>query len=95
MNSAENGRRVQISTILASGESQVVKVTTGIRVYPHKALARIAAADGVISEDDDLLQPRFYLAEGLSPGSSLALTPAHTGRPNRDHAKFNGDRTRP
>lgn len=45
---------------------EVVKVTTGIRIYPHTALARIAVADGVISEDDDLLQPRFYLAEGLA-----------------------------
>lgn len=44
---------------------EVVKVTTGIRIYPHTALARIALADGVISEDDDLLRPRFYLAEGL------------------------------
>jgi radical SAM superfamily enzyme YgiQ (UPF0313 family) len=44
---------------------EVIKVTTGIRIYPHTALARIALAEGVISEDDDLLQPRFYLAEGL------------------------------
>jgi radical SAM superfamily enzyme YgiQ (UPF0313 family) len=44
---------------------EVVKVTTGIRIYPHTALAKIALAHGVISEDDDLLQPRFYLAEGL------------------------------
>ena len=44
---------------------EVVKVTTGIRIYPHTALARIALADGMISGDDDLLQPRFYLAEGL------------------------------
>ena len=44
---------------------EVVKVTTGIRIYPHTALEKIALAEGVISEDDDLLQPRFYLAEGL------------------------------
>jgi radical SAM superfamily enzyme YgiQ (UPF0313 family) len=44
---------------------EVVKVTTGIRIYPHTALAGIALAEGVISENDDLLQPRFYLAEGL------------------------------
>lgn len=44
---------------------EVVKVTVGIRIYPHTALARIALADGVISEDDDLLQPRFYLAKRL------------------------------
>jgi hypothetical protein len=42
---------------------EVVKVTTGIRIYPHTVLARIALADGVISENDDLLQPRFYLAK--------------------------------
>jgi radical SAM superfamily enzyme YgiQ (UPF0313 family) len=44
---------------------EVVKVTTGIRIYPHTVLARIALADGVISENDDLLQPRFYLAKEL------------------------------
>jgi radical SAM superfamily enzyme YgiQ (UPF0313 family) len=44
---------------------EVVKVTTGVRIYPHTALARIALAEGVISKDDDLLRPRFYLAEGL------------------------------
>jgi radical SAM superfamily enzyme YgiQ (UPF0313 family) len=44
---------------------EVVKVTTGVRIYPHTALARIALAEGLISKDDDLLRPRFYLAEGL------------------------------
>ena len=44
---------------------EVVKVTTGIRIYPRTALERIALAEGVISETDDLLQPRFYLAKGL------------------------------
>ena len=44
---------------------EVVKVTTGIRIYPHTALANIAIAEGVVSEDDDLLKPRFYLARGL------------------------------
>jgi len=31
----------------------------------------------------------------VSPEGFLALTPAHAGRPSRDEAKFNGDRTRP
>jgi radical SAM superfamily enzyme YgiQ (UPF0313 family) len=42
-----------------------VKVTSGIRIYPHTALARKAVDEGRVSPDDDLLYPRFYLAEGL------------------------------
>ena len=44
---------------------EMVKLTVGIRIYPNTALAKKAVADGVISADDDLLQPRFYLARGL------------------------------
>jgi radical SAM superfamily enzyme YgiQ (UPF0313 family) len=43
----------------------VVKVSIGIRIYPHTALARTAVEEGVISPDDDLLQPRFYIQKGL------------------------------
>jgi radical SAM superfamily enzyme YgiQ (UPF0313 family) len=43
----------------------VVKVSIGIRIYPHTALAETAIEEGVIAPDDDLLQPRFYLAKGL------------------------------
>ena len=42
-----------------------VKVTSGIRIYPHTALARKAVDEGRVAPDDDLLYPRFYLAEGL------------------------------
>jgi len=42
-----------------------LKVTTAIRIYPGTELASIAAAEGVIAADDDLLQPCFYLAQGL------------------------------
>jgi radical SAM superfamily enzyme YgiQ (UPF0313 family) len=42
-----------------------VKLTAGIRIYPHTRLARQARAERVIDPDDDLLYPRFYLAEGL------------------------------
>jgi len=42
-----------------------LKVTTGIRIYPETALARIARADGTIAPGDDLLQPRFYMARAL------------------------------
>ena len=42
-----------------------VKVTSGIRIYPHNVLAQKAVDEGRVSPDDDLLYPRFYLAEGL------------------------------
>ncbi len=42
-----------------------LKITAGVRIYPHTALAKVAAEEGVISPDDDLLFPRFYLAQGL------------------------------
>jgi radical SAM superfamily enzyme YgiQ (UPF0313 family) len=42
-----------------------LKITTGIRIYPETALARAAVLEGVTTADDDLLQPRFYLAHGL------------------------------
>jgi len=42
-----------------------VKVTSGIRIYPHTALTQQAVDEGRVSPDDDLLHPRFYLAEEL------------------------------
>jgi radical SAM superfamily enzyme YgiQ (UPF0313 family) len=42
-----------------------VKITLGIRIYPHTRLARIAIDEGLISADDDLLFPRFYMTRGL------------------------------
>ncbi len=40
----------------------VLKITLGVRIYPHTPLARQAVAEGVVAADDDLLQPRFYMA---------------------------------
>jgi len=43
----------------------LVKLSIGVRIYPHTALARTAIEEGVIVPDDDLLQPRFYIQKGL------------------------------
>jgi radical SAM superfamily enzyme YgiQ (UPF0313 family) len=43
----------------------LVKLSIGVRIYPHTALARTAVDEGVIAPDDDLLQPRFYIQKGL------------------------------
>jgi len=49
----------------ASLATEVMKITTGIRIYPHTALHRIAVDEGVIAPDDNLLYPKFYIARGL------------------------------
>jgi radical SAM superfamily enzyme YgiQ (UPF0313 family) len=41
-----------------------LKMTIGIRIYPNTKLAKIASAEGLIT-DDDLLFPRFYMVKGL------------------------------
>jgi radical SAM superfamily enzyme YgiQ (UPF0313 family) len=45
---------------------ELLKVTIGVRIYPHTLLARQAVAEGVIGADDDLLEPRFYLAPAVA-----------------------------
>ena len=51
----------------ASLNLETLRITVGIRIYPGTPLARRALEEGVISPDDDLLFPRFYLASGLEP----------------------------
>jgi radical SAM superfamily enzyme YgiQ (UPF0313 family) len=42
-----------------------LKITVGIRIYPHTKLARTAVQDDLIAPDDDLLFPKFYMVKGL------------------------------
>jgi radical SAM superfamily enzyme YgiQ (UPF0313 family) len=44
---------------------EMLKVSVGIRLYPHTPLARQAVEEGVVSPEDDLLLPRFYIRPGL------------------------------
>ena len=44
---------------------EMLKVSVGIRLYPHTPLARQAVEEGVVSPEDDLLMPRFYIRPGL------------------------------
>jgi radical SAM superfamily enzyme YgiQ (UPF0313 family) len=46
-------------------KTEAMKITTGIRIYPHTALHRIAVDEKLITPNDDLLFPRFYIAKGL------------------------------
>ncbi len=51
----------------ASLDLDTLRITAGIRIYPGTPLARRAVEEGVVSGDNDLLHPRFYLAAGLEP----------------------------
>jgi len=54
---------------LAFAESlhlDALKITTGVRIYPHTPLAGTALREGLIAPGEDLLPPRFYLAPGLA-----------------------------
>jgi radical SAM superfamily enzyme YgiQ (UPF0313 family) len=42
-----------------------LKLTRGIRIYPHTRVAGIARQEGVIAAEDNLLFPRFYLSRGV------------------------------
>jgi radical SAM superfamily enzyme YgiQ (UPF0313 family) len=42
-----------------------LKVSVGIRLYPHTPLARQAVEEGMVSPEDDLFNPRFYIRPGL------------------------------
>ena len=44
---------------------EMLKVSVGIRLYPHTPLARLAVEEGVVFSEDDLLVPRFYIRPGL------------------------------
>jgi radical SAM superfamily enzyme len=54
-------------TIALMEETQPTAVIamTGIRVLPGTGMVEIALRDGQIDEDDNLIQPRFYIAPSL------------------------------
>jgi radical SAM superfamily enzyme YgiQ (UPF0313 family) len=62
----ENRKTVRESLEYADSlELESMKVTAGIRIYPDTRLARQAIKEGLISSDDSLLLPRFYVSKDL------------------------------
>jgi radical SAM superfamily enzyme YgiQ (UPF0313 family) len=62
--------RGTVEESLAFAESlnlDALKITVGIRIYPNTPLARRAVEERMISAEDTLLHPSFYLAPGLEP----------------------------
>jgi radical SAM superfamily enzyme YgiQ (UPF0313 family) len=59
-----------------------LKITAGVRIYPHTPLAKMAVGDGIISSHDDLLFPRFYLTRGLEDWLPETVKNWVTSRPH-------------
>ena len=78
----ETRESVEESLVFADSlELEAVKITLGVRIYPHTSLAKMAVDEGVISYHDDLLLPRFYLAKGLEGWLPETLKNWTTTRP--------------
>jgi radical SAM superfamily enzyme YgiQ (UPF0313 family) len=79
----ETRESVEESLVFADSlKLDTLKITVGVRIYPHTSLARKAIDDGVISPQDDLLFPRFYPARGLEDWLPETLKKWATGRPH-------------
>jgi radical SAM superfamily enzyme YgiQ (UPF0313 family) len=61
---------------------EAVKLTVGIRIYPHTKLAKQAVAEGLVTPGDSLLSPRFYLKEKLRPWLRETVARWAESRPN-------------
>lgn len=59
-----------------------LKVTIGIRIYPNTALAETAAREGLITPEDNLLFPRFYVVPELRKWLYATVSLWMKNRPN-------------
>jgi len=73
---------VESLTFADSLDLETMKITMGIRIYPHTDLARIAINEGVIEPDDDLLFPKFYMVPGLDKWLRSTVKDWMDSRPN-------------
>ncbi len=79
----ETRETVNKSFDFANGlDLDMMRLTVGIRIYPNTVLERFARAEGLISMDDDLLHPRFYLRKELDPWLPEAATALAAARSN-------------
>jgi radical SAM superfamily enzyme YgiQ (UPF0313 family) len=79
----ENRRTVEEShEFLIRREPIMVNMLVGIRLMPHTALAATAAEQGLISADDPLMEPRFYLSPGVEGWIGEYLTRVCSEHPN-------------
>jgi radical SAM superfamily enzyme YgiQ (UPF0313 family) len=79
----ETRESVEESLVFADSlKLESLKITVGVRIYPHTSIAKMAVDEGVIAPHDDLLFPRFYLARGLKDWLPKTLKSWMTTRPH-------------
>ncbi|NQT70942.1 MAG: radical SAM protein [Desulfobacteraceae bacterium] len=79
----ENRKTVEESLAFADSlDLEAMKITMGIRIYPHTDLARTAIKEGVIAPDDDLLFPKFYMTPDLDEWLRSTVSAWMDGRPH-------------
>ena len=59
-----------------------LKITLGIRIYPHTDLTKTAIEEGLIASDDDLLFPKFYINRELKEWLEEYVNDRAKNRPN-------------
>jgi hypothetical protein len=59
-----------------------MKLTVGIRIYPNTSLVNTALSEGMITAQDDLLFPRFYIVRGLEDWLREVVSQCMAERPN-------------
>jgi radical SAM superfamily enzyme YgiQ (UPF0313 family) len=59
-----------------------LRISIGIRIYPNTEVARISVEEGLISSEQDLLLPRFYLVKGLEDWLYDAVARRMASNPN-------------
>ena len=79
----ETKRSVEESLAFADAlELDTLRVTAGIRIYPDTTLAEISINQGVITPEDNLLYPHFYLSKHMQGWLINRLREWQRSRPN-------------
>ncbi len=63
-------------------DMDAMKITIGIRIYPNTALSKTAVTEGLISPEDNLLYPRFYIVPKLEGWLRKTVSTWVESRPN-------------
>jgi radical SAM superfamily enzyme YgiQ (UPF0313 family) len=59
-----------------------VRLSVGIRIYPHTELARAALQEGLISSEQDILFPRFYITREIEDWLNRTAEAHVSSKPN-------------
>jgi radical SAM superfamily enzyme YgiQ (UPF0313 family) len=69
-------------SFLSDGRPFMLDFCVGIRLMPGTALREIAVSEGIISADDPLMEPKFYISPGVKDWVADYLTGICSQHPN-------------